>query len=317
MKRGWLGLLVAGALVVMGSALADVAKADSAKDLRIGYQKYGTLTLLKARGTLDKQLAEQGVSVSWIEFPGGPQLLEALNVGSVDFGTTGEAPPVFAQAAGAPLLYVGYEPPSPVAEAILVPKDSPIHTVAELRGRTVALNKGSNVHYLLVRALEAAGLGYQDIQPVYLPPADGRAAFERGSVEAWVIWDPYLAAAQQATQGRILIDGSGLVSNHQFFLATRSYVADHPDLIKEVLEALGAVDQWAVSAPREVAEKLSPLVNISPDVLELAVRRSNYGLRPLDHATVVEQQKIADTFHDLGLIPRKIVIQDAVWPPNS
>jgi sulfonate transport system substrate-binding protein len=312
MKRGWLGILVAGVLLVATGA----AVADPAKELRIGYQKYGTLTLLKARGTLDRQLAAEGVSVSWIEFPGGPQLLEALNVGSVDFGTTGEAPPVFAQAAGAPLLYVGYEPPSPLAEAILVPKDSPIHTVAELKGRTVALNKGSNVHYLLVRALEAAGLRYQDIQPVYLPPADGRAAFERGAVDAWAIWDPYLAAAQQATGGRILTDGSGLVSNHQFFLATRSYVRDNPTLIRETLEALRAVDEWAKASPRDVAEKLSPLINIPAETVEVAVRRSNYGLRSLDPTTVTEQQKIADTFQAIGLIPRKIVIQDVVWTPH-
>src|SRR5690606_24515199 len=125
-----------------------------AETLRIGYQKYGTLVLLKAKGTLEKRLAEQGVEVKWTEFPGGPQLLEGLNVGSVDFGVTGETPPVFAQAAGADLLYVAHEPPEPTGEAILVPKDSSIKSVAELKGKKVALNKGSNVHYLLVRALE-------------------------------------------------------------------------------------------------------------------------------------------------------------------
>ena len=78
------------------------------RTLRIGYQKYGTLVLLKERGTLEKRLAPAGYEVSWTEFPAGPQLLEALNVGAIDFGTTGEAPPIFAQAAGAPLVYVGY-----------------------------------------------------------------------------------------------------------------------------------------------------------------------------------------------------------------
>ncbi|RZA09956.1 MAG: sulfonate ABC transporter substrate-binding protein, partial [Proteobacteria bacterium] len=154
-----------------------------AETLRIGYQKYGTLVLLKAKGTLEKRLAAQGVDVKWIEFPGGPQLLEGLNVGSIDFGVTGETPPVFAQAAGADLLYVAYEPPAPTSEAILVPRDSTIRSVSELKGKKVALNKGSNVHYLLVRALEEAGLKYSDIQTVYLPPSDARAAFERGSVD--------------------------------------------------------------------------------------------------------------------------------------
>src|SRR5690606_11845114 len=203
-----------------------------AETLRIGYQKYGTLVLLKAKGTLEKRLAEQGVEVKWTEFPGGPQLLEGLNVGSVDFGVTGETPPVFAQAAGADLLYVAHEPPAPTGEAILVPKDSSIKSVAELKGKKVALNKGSNVHYLLVRALEDAGLKYSDIQPVYLPPADARAAFERGSVDAWVIWDPFQSAAEKQLQARNLRNGLGIVDNNQFYLATKPYAQQHPKVIQ-------------------------------------------------------------------------------------
>src|SRR5580692_580975 len=167
----FLAIALAGALIV-----ADARAAD--KVVRVGYQKYGTFLLLKARGLLEKKLAPIGFTVAWTEFPGGPQLLEALNVGALDFGITGEAPPIFAQAAGAPLLYVANEPPAPRAEAILVPKDSPVHSVAELKGKTVALNRGSNVHYLLVKALEKAGLNYTDVKPVFLAPADARAAFE-------------------------------------------------------------------------------------------------------------------------------------------
>ena len=189
----WLAGLAAPGLCLSWPALA------ASRELRIGVQKYGSLVLLKERGLLEQRLEPQGWTVTWIEFPGGPQLLEALNVGAIDFGTTGEAPPIFAQAAGAPLLYVGYEPPAPEGEAILVAKDSPIADVAGLKGKKVALNKGSNVHYLLVKALEAAGVAYTDIETVYLPPADARAAFERGAVDAWVIWDPFLAAAQAAT----------------------------------------------------------------------------------------------------------------------
>ncbi|MBX9869328.1 MAG: aliphatic sulfonate ABC transporter substrate-binding protein, partial [Burkholderiaceae bacterium] len=184
----------------------------STKILRIGFQKYGTLTLLKGAGTLDKRLAALGVEVKWNEFPAGPQLLEGLNVGSIDFGTTGEAPPIFAQAAGADLVYVGNEPPAPGGEAIVIPKDSPLKSVAELKGKKVALNKGSNVHYLLVKALEKAGVAYADIQPVFLPPADARAAFERGSVDAWAIWDPFLAAAEKQLGAKILTTGKDLVS---------------------------------------------------------------------------------------------------------
>jgi hypothetical protein len=141
----------------------------------------------------------------------------------VDFGTVGEAPPIFAQAAGANLVYVGNEPPSPGSEAIVVPKDSKLRSLADLKGKKVVLNKGSNVHYLLVKALEKAGLGYKDIDVVYLPPADARAAFERGAVDAWAIWDPFLAAAEKQLGARVLADGKGLVANHQFYLAARPY----------------------------------------------------------------------------------------------
>ncbi|CAO3358966.1 Alkanesulfonate ABC transporter substrate-binding protein SsuA [Azospirillum melinis] len=234
MKR-LIGMLV-GAAALVGLATPFAAAAE--KQVRIGYQKYGTLIILKEQGLLEKRLESLGYDVVWTEFPGGPQLLEALNVGALDFGTTGEAPPIFAQAAGAPLLYVGYEPASPKGEAILVPKSSTIRSVAQLKGRKVALNKGSNVHYLLVKALEKAGLSVADIEPVYLPPADARAAFERGAVDAWAIWDPFYAAASVATGARTLTDGTGtdgtgtdgagtdgagLVKNHQFFLAAKPF----------------------------------------------------------------------------------------------
>src|SRR5690606_36750662 len=162
-------------------------------------------------------------------------------VGSVDYGVTGETPPVFAQAADADLLYVAHEPPAPTGEAILVPKDSPLRSVAEHKGKKVALNKGSNVHYLLVRALQDAGLKYSDIQPVHLPPADARAAFERGSVDGWVIWDPVQAAAERQLHACSLRDGTGLVVNHQFYLATRRYAQQNPQVVSILVEEIRTV----------------------------------------------------------------------------
>ncbi|MGY2963449.1 sulfonate transport system substrate-binding protein [Pseudomonas sp. TE36184] len=252
LRRGLVALFAAAV------SFGAIVQAHAAETLRIGYQKYGTLVLLKAKGTLEKRLAADGVQVQWTEFPGGPQLLEGLNVGSIDFGVTGETPPVFAQAAGADLLYVAYEPPAPTSEAILVPKDSPIKSVAELKGKKVVLNKGSNVHYLLVRALEDAGLKYTDVQTVFLPPADARAAFERGSVDAWVIWDPYQAAAEKQLQARTLRDGSGIADNHQFYLATRPYAEKHPEVIKALVEEVRAVGEWSKANPQQVTEQVAP-----------------------------------------------------------
>ena len=304
------------ALFVAATSIGAVTQAQ-AETLRIGYQKYGTLVLLKAKGTLEKRLAEQGVEVSWTEFPGGPQLLEGLNVGSVDFGVTGETPPVFAQAAGANLLYVAYEPPAPSSEAILVPKGSSLQSVAELKGKKVALNKGSNVHYLLVRALEDAGLKYSDITPIYLPPADARAAFERGSVDAWVIWDPFLAAAENQLQARSLRNGQGLVDNHQFYLATKPYAEQHPQVLNTLIEEVRAVGEDSKADPAAVTEQVAPLLGLSKEITAVAVKRQGYGAQPLTPAVVAAQQKIADTFTTLKLIPKSLSIKDVIWTPPA
>jgi sulfonate transport system substrate-binding protein len=297
-------------LILVAAAPAALAQnADNV--IRIGYQKYGTLVLLKARGSLEKRLVPLHVEVKWTEFPAGPQLLEGLNVGSIDFGTVGEAPPIFAQAAGADLVYVGNEPPASAAEAILVPKDSPIKTVAELKGKKVALNKGSNVHFLLVKLLEKAGVRYTDIDTVFLTPADARAAFERGSVDAWAIWEPFFAAAQRQTGARILADGNGVVSNHQFFLASRPYASKRADVVAIVLEQVAAVDEWAKTNPKEAAAALSPQIGLDQPTLELALSRGGYGVKPLSDQVLAEQQKIADSFYDLKLIPKHINVRDA------
>jgi sulfonate transport system substrate-binding protein len=313
-RRRALGLLSALAAAGALSAVFPVtAQAQTqARELRIGFQKYGTLTILKARGTLEKRLASQGINVKWTEFPSGPVLLEALNVGSIDFGTVGEAPPIFAQAAGADLVYVSNEPAAPESEAIVVPKGSTLKSVAELKGKKVALNKGSNVHYLLVKALEKAGVDYKDVQVVFLPPADARAAFERGSVDAWVIWDPFLAAAEKQLGARILADGKGLVSNHQFFLASRPYAQKNAEVLKTVQDELEKVDEWSKNNRKEVASILSAQIGLDPSIVELAANRYAYGVSPVTSAVLDEQQKIADAFSSLKLIPKKISIKDAV-----
>jgi sulfonate transport system substrate-binding protein len=301
---------------LLATFTAAGAQADD-KVVRIGFQKYGQLVLVKTKGTLEEKLKPLGWTVKWTEFPAGPQLLEALNVGAIDFGTTGEAPPIFAQAADAPLVYVGYEPPAPKGEAIIVPKDSPLKSVAELKGKTVVLNKGSNVHYLLVKALEKAGLAYGDIKTSFLPPADARAAFEKGAVDAWAIWDPFLAAAEAATGARQLADGAGIVANYQFYLASRDFTAAHPDVLDATLASLKEVDEWVKANPKEVAEQFAPALGIPAPILEVAVARQSYGVAPINDDIVAAQQKLADTFFQLGLIPKAIKISDAIRKPQS
>src|SRR5690349_3449988 len=311
MKR-FVRRLITHAVLSVGLVAATVsASYGEDKVVRIGFQKYGKLVLLKGRGTLEGKLKPLGYTVSWTEFTSGPPLLEALNVGSIDFGITGETPPIFAQAAGAPLVYLAYDPPAPLGEAILVPKDSPLRTVADLRGKTVALNKGSNVHYLLVKALEKAGLSYADIKTAFLPPADARAAFERGAVDAWVIWDPFQAAAEAATGARTLADGSGIVANYQFYFASKKFLGVDPGIVDLVLAQLSEVDDWAKGDIQAVAEQLAPAIGLPVPVVKVALERQSYGIKPITDSVVADQQQVADAFFALGLIPRQIKISDA------
>ncbi|WP_070999013.1 sulfonate ABC transporter substrate-binding protein [Methylobacterium sp. C1] len=314
-------LLLSAGLGLAATALLRPARA--AGSIRIGYQKYGSLVLLKGRGTLERALQPLGTTVAWSEFPSGPPLLEALNAGAIDFGSAGEAPPIFAQAASPELRYVAAEPPAPRGEAILVPRDSPIRSVAELRGRTIALNKGSNVHYLLVRALEQAGVPYDAVKLAFLAPADANAAFVRGSVDAWVIWDPFQAAAERATGARVLVDGRGvdgrgvdghaLAPNRQFYLSRRGFTDTSPAIVSAVLKAIGEVDAWAAGHADAVAADLAPSVGIPAPVLAVALGRLSYGVAPLDATAIADQQKVADAFHGLGLLPKPVRVADAVW----
>ncbi|MCR8844636.1 sulfonate ABC transporter substrate-binding protein [Paenibacillus sp. SC116] len=322
--RTW-KLIAIGALLLMvlsgcsggvqqQNAVAEGKNGSKAKVFRIGYQKYGVPNFLKVRGGLEKRLEQDGVTVEWTEFPGGPQLLEALNVGSIDLGHTGEAPPIFAQAAGAPLVYLAHEASRPHSEAVLVLKDSPVQSIADLKGKKIALNKGSNVHYLLVKLLEQAGLQYSDVKPVFLPPADARAAFERGSVDAWAIWDPYLASAQKNLDVRIVADGEGVVNNFEFYLAARSFAENNPAIIDALFEELNKAGDWANANHKELAKLLSPQLGIDIPSLELASSRREYNSVPISDNVVAEQQKVADTFAKLGLIPKPIQVKDAL--PN-
>lgn len=308
----------AASLTILQFVFYAPAQSDeAARVVHIGYQKYGNFILLKGTGELEKKLKPLGVKVEWTEFPSGPPLLEALNAGAVDIGQTGEAPPIFAQAANAGFVYIGHEPPAPKGEAILVPKNSPIKSVAELKGKKIALNKGSNVHYLLVKVLEKAGIKYSDVQPEFLAPADGLAAFENGAVDAWAIWDPYQASAESTVGARTLADGTDAVENNQFYLASKSFVATNPRIVDVVLAALADVDHWAAGNASTVARQLTAGIGIPAPVLEIALKRQTYGVSPLDDHTIAQQQAIADTFYLLHLLPKPITVSDAVRRTGS
>jgi sulfonate transport system substrate-binding protein len=314
-----LSLHLAAALLAAFTTLSAAAQTNGssggepAKVLRIGYQKSGLLAVLKAQGSLDEKLKPLGYSIKWFEFPAGPQLLEALNADGIDFGYTGAPPPVFAQAGGVRFVYVGAEPAGRHSEAILVKNDSALRGVSDLKGKRVALQKGSSANYLLLEALKKAGLRYEDIRPVYLPPADARAAFESGDVDAWVIWDPYYASAQQALKARTLADYSELDGPYNFYEATRDFARQHPDVVGAILGQLRSAGLWVNAHPVETAALIAPKVGLDQKLVETWVRRYPYGTTPVTDEIARAQQVVADAFYGAHLIPQKITVKDNVW----
>ena len=297
-------------------AFAQVKDKSSEKpleQLRIGYQKSAVnLVILKQQGALEKRFPQ--TRVSWVEFPAGPQLLEALSVGSLEFGLTGDAPPVFAQAAGKDLYYVGAEPAKPESSAILVLQDSPVKSLAELKGKKIALQKGSSAHYLLVRAVEKAGLSWGDIQPIYLTPADARAAFERKSVDAWAIWDPFYAATELALPTRVLTTGVGLSGNNSFYLSSSALANQYPQVLLALFDELTRADRFAQEHRPEAIKLIANFSGLDAGVVSLFLKRrppSPVGL--LSPETATSQQNVADAFARLALIPKRVRVTDIVW----
>ncbi|RQR55996.1 sulfonate ABC transporter substrate-binding protein [Burkholderia sp. Bp9126] len=312
----WITHTAATTLVALSAASA-FAQSGADQVVRIGYQKAGLLSVAKAQGALETRLKPLGYRVQWFEFPAGPQLLEALNANSIDFGYTGAPPPVFAQAAGVRFVYVGAEPPAPHNEALIVKPDSPIKSVADLRGKKVALQKGSSANYLLLKALQKAGVRYDEIRPVYLPPADARAAFESGNVDAWAIWDPYYAAAQDSLKARTLSDYTGLTATHNFYEATRDFAQRNPAIVAAILQHARATGLWVNGHPAETAALLAPKVGLPQPLVKAWIRRVPFGAVPIDEKIVATQQSVADAFHDAKLIPQKLVVGDNAWTDSN
>ena len=307
--RLWFLLLIAAVLAMAAKPVV----AEELKSVRVGYQRYSSLSLLKERGALDARLLEGGVKVEWVLFPAGPQLMEAMNAGAVDLGETGEAPPIFAQSANVPFVYFAAEPARPESEGLRVPDKSGSRSLAELKGKRVALNRGSNVHLLLLKALEREGLAMSDIQPMYLAPADARAAFESGAVDAWAIWDAYLTSAKNASGARVLATGEGLVANRSFFLARSAFAAKNPEVLHALTAEMAEVDRWTEANPRAVAELLAPAIHVDVETLTEIVARTRRGASALDEETIQKQQEAANAFQAAGLISNAPSVADATW----
>lgn len=309
-----LGLIKSRKKELLMSRSHDASEvAMTERELRIGYQKFGNLGMLKARQSLEERFLQQGVTVLWSEFPAGPQLLHALQNNEIDFGATGEVPPILAQAQNSSLIYVAYEPPSPHSVAMVVAQDSPIYHCSDLRGKRIAVNRGSNVHYLLLQMLDEHGLTLDDVRVNYTPLRYPLTPSDFHSVDAWMMWDPLLSDAQLSGDMRIIEDGHGKVLNQQFYLSRRDFAQRSADLLKIVLDELKQTGIFIATHPENAAQLLSQELGLPQASLALALSRRQHEPRAINRTVMRDQQTIADRFYALGLISKAIKIREAVW----
>jgi aliphatic sulfonates family ABC transporter substrate-binding protein len=280
--------------------------------LRIGFQKLGLLMLAKVHGALDTALAARGVSVQWVEYEGGLEIVEAMSAGELVAGVVGDCPAVFAQVQKVPMVYLAAEPPAPQGTALLVPATSSVRSIADLRGKRVAVSRASQAHYLLIRALEEAGLAVSDVDVQFVAPERGLRAFADGEVAAWSVWDPWLSGARQELGARVLRDATGLLPNSVCYVARRDFAERHGELVSQLLQQLELATAWVKSDPARAAELMAPKLGMSPRALLASLGRE-LSTRPLDAALIAAQQDIADRLLRLKLISRPVSVADAQW----
>jgi sulfonate transport system substrate-binding protein len=303
----------ATALLLATVAASPVRAKDKPTEIRIGTQKGGFFPAVRQRHTIEDAFKPLGIEIKWIDFQFGPPLLEAINVGSVDFGYVGDAPPIFAQAGGAKIRYAAAVKFEGTSQAIIVPKDSPIQSLADLKGKRVAFAKGSSAHNLLVGALEKAGLSWSDITPAPLAPADATAAFVKGSVDAWSIWDPYFALAELKENARVIALDKDIAKPNSFYIASSDFVEKYPSLVAKLNATFAAEGVWANGHHEEVAKAQADATGVDIEAVRRFVDRSNFRVVPLDAELIASQQAVADRFAKLGLIPKPVNVNDIVW----
>jgi sulfonate transport system substrate-binding protein len=304
MRRLLAALLTLSVLGPVAACGSDSA-ADKSGKLRIGYQRFGGLSLVKARGDYP--------DATWSLFDSGPALTEALKAGAIDMGQTGEAPPVFAAAAKTEFKVVGVGAPSPRSEAVLVKASKGYKTFADLKGKTVALNKGSNVHWLLVKLLEANHLKLTDITVKYLKPAEGRPAFDNDQIDAWIIWDPYFALAERPGV-QVLADATGVADNREYLMVSDDAAKTKSTQIKSFLTAYADTTAWGIAHPDDRAKILAPELGIDVATTQRAEARAAQPLAALTPAIGDQLQAIADGFTALALIPGRVDMRSLVDP---
>ena len=293
------------------------------KQLKIGYPEGMTnLEVLRTQGLLETRLRPFGLSVTWTSFLSASSLIEALSNGTIDFCGGGGTASIFSQAADHVFVRVAKEKyTAPKGQAILVPEDSPIETLADLKGKKIAFDKGSSAHYVLIRALAKVGLEFSDIEPVYLTQPEALPRFRRGEIDAWVIWVPYTATqARSAYPGRSIADLESIFGDKAsvevptYYYAIPELVRDYPDLLKVILEEVNEAGAWAKRQELEAAQRMAQNHQIDPSIVETLQQRSGErAIIPIDDQSLTALQHQANIFRDLNLIPERVNVKDGTY----
>lgn len=290
MRRQFASLLFALAALPLAASAAGT--------LKVGDQQLQTRGILEASG----QLKDVPYTIEWFNFPAAQPLGEALNAGAIDVGGLGDAPLIFAYAAGARIRAVAATRSTPVDIAILVPDGSPIKRAADLKGKRIATTRGSIGHYLAVATLERANLKLTDVTWAYMQPADAKAALASGSVDAWSTWDPYVALAESRDHDRSIANGVGVSSGLSFEAATDTAIREKPAEIADFLKRVAAGQRWALAHPDEVAAIQSRVTGLPPDVLKTVYERAQLHPVAIDDSLIAEQQRTADLYRRADVI---------------
>ncbi len=285
---------------------------QSGKLVRIGYQKGNTINILKESGFLEEALEPDGYKVEWREFVHGGALLEGLFTGNIDFGHAADGSGINAQAGNKPFVYVGADLPNPEGVGLLVHKDSGIKTVADLKGKKIGALKGGNHHYLAILAVQDAGLAIDDVEWVYLQDAaQQRSAFETKNIDALATYDPFFAGTEIDLDTINLTEGKDYgYPNRTFYYANADFYEEHPELVETILNALDKSDKWANDNKPEVVKLVSEMLGIDEKIIERATARRQYSVERLNEDILAAQQKQADLYYEIGLIPVEIDVSE-------
>jgi sulfonate transport system substrate-binding protein len=295
-------------LALSGGALLSNGRGARAETvLRVGDQIAGNRSVMEAAGVL----ADVPYRIRWSQFPAAAPLLEALNAGALDVGFTGDVPFLFVYASGVPVRVIGAVRGGAKSQAILVPRGSSIKTLADLKGRKLAVNKGGNGHYLALALLDHAGIDPTTVNIVTMPPPDARLALAGGAVDAWSVWDPYVSIAIADDGAHVLADATGVYGNKSFDLAHLDAIATKRAALEDFERRLARARRWALSHVEENAAQVAALTRIPANLIEQSLRNRAATPIVIDDQVIAETQSEADLFTRYHVLPAHIDVSGA------